>query len=147
MTFPRLIASALLLLSAASSHALDFRTVGAAPAILYDAPSHKGGKLFIAPRGMPVEVVLTYGDWVKVRDVAGDLAWIEARSLGGKRNLIVRNGGARVRAGADDAAQALFIAEKGLLLELAEAQPNTWAKVRHRDGTIGFIRTTDVWGL
>ena len=57
--------------------AFDFKTVGTHPVVLYDAPSVKGGKLFIAPSGMPVEVVLSYGDWVKVRDAAGDLAWTE----------------------------------------------------------------------
>jgi SH3-like domain-containing protein len=75
-TLSRLIAGAALLLAAGTSHALDFKSVGAAPAILYDAPSTKGSKLFVAPRGMPVEVVLSYGDWVKVRDAGGDLGRI-----------------------------------------------------------------------
>ena len=62
MTFPRLIAGLSLMLAAASSHAFDFKTVGAAPVVLYDAPSTKGGKLFVVPRGAPIEVVLAYGE-------------------------------------------------------------------------------------
>ncbi len=46
----RWMAGAVLLLATAASHAVDFKTVGANPAILYDAPSSKGGKLYVAPR-------------------------------------------------------------------------------------------------
>lgn len=147
MKFPRLIAGALLMLAAAASQALDFKTVGAAPAILYDAPSTKGGKLFVVPRGTPLEVVLTYGEWVKVRDISGDLAWTEAKGLSAKRNVIVRNANAKVRATADDAAPLVFTADKGVLLELADPAAGSWVKVRHRDGLTGYIKNTDIWGL
>ncbi|MBA5608054.1 SH3 domain-containing protein [Duganella sp. FT3S] len=147
MTFPRWIAGALLLLATATSQAFDFKTVGAAPAILYDAPSTKGGKLFIVPRGTPLEVVLTYGDWVKVRDLSGELAWTEAKGLSAKRNVIVRTANVKIRATADDNGAPVFIADKGVLLELAEPAAGGWVKVRHRDGLTGYIKNTDIWGL
>ncbi|NRR30868.1 SH3 domain-containing protein [Oxalobacteraceae bacterium] len=147
MNVPRLIAAAALLLASAGSQAFDFKTVGAAPAILYDAPSTKGGKLFVVPRGTPLEVVLAYGDWVKVRDVAGDLAWTEAKGLSAKRNVIVRVANLKVRGTADEAALPVFIADKGVLLELAETATGGWVKVRHRDGLVGYVKNTDVWGL
>ncbi|MES2758111.1 MAG: SH3 domain-containing protein [Pseudomonadota bacterium] len=147
MNVPRLVAGALLMLASGAGAAFDFKTVGAAPAILYDAPSVKGGKLFIAPRGMPVEVVLSYGDWVKVRDVAGDMAWTEAKLLSARRNVVVRNPNAKVRATADDAAAAIMTADKGVLLELVDPQGGNWVKVRHKDGIAGFIKAADVWGI
>ncbi|HEU4777710.1 MAG TPA: SH3 domain-containing protein [Telluria sp.] len=147
MILPRWIAGALLMLAAAGSQAFDFKTVGAAPAILYDAPSTKGGKLFIVPRGTPLEVVLTYGDWVKVRDLSGELAWTEAKGLSAKRNVIVRSANVKVRATADDNGAPVFIADKGVLLELVESAAGGWVKVRHRDGLTGFIKNTDIWGL
>ncbi len=96
---------------------------------------------------MPVEVVLTYGEWVKVRDVTGDLAWTEAKNLSAKRNVVVRTANAKVRATADDAGAVLMTADKGVLLELADPQTTAWVKVRHKDGAIGFIKATDVWGM
>ncbi len=147
MTLPRILACSILLLATAGAQAFDFKSIGAAPAILYDAPSLRGGKLFIAPRGMPVEVVLTYGDWVKVRDVSGDMAWTEARTLSAKRQVVVRNGGAKVRPTADDSGIPLMTADKGVLLELADPQVSTWVKVRHKDGIIGFIKAVDIWGI
>lgn len=128
------------------THALDFKSVGAHPAVLYDTPSLKGRKVFIAPRGMPVEVVMSYGEWAKVRDAAGDLTWIEAKMLVPKKNVVVTANAAKVRATADEAAGVAFVAEKGVLLEIAESGAFGWIKVRHRDGQGGFVKASDVWG-
>jgi SH3-like domain-containing protein len=147
MNMPRWIAGASLLLVTAASHAFDFKTVGTAPVILYDAPSTKGEKLFVAPRGMPLEVVLSYGEWVKVRDASGDLSWTEAKGLSAKHNVVVRVAGLKVRASPDDNATPMFIAEKGVLLEVAEPPTGGWLKIRHRDGMSGFVKPSDVWGI
>lgn len=142
LVFPMLLAS----LTASAAHALDFKSVGAAPAVLYDAPSEKGRKVFIAPRGMPVEIVLTYGEWTKVRDASGDLFWVESKTLTPKRHVIVSAASAKVRASADDAAPILFSADKSVVFELSEPLASGWVKVRHRDGQSGYVKSTDVWG-
>lgn len=147
MNFPRLIAALSMTLAAAGSQAFDFKTVGAAPVILYDAPSTKGGKLFVVPRGAPLEVVLAYGEWLKVRDVSGEVAWTEAKGLSPKRNVIVRSANLKVRANPDDAAAAVFSADKGVLLELSETAAGGWIKVRHRDGLVGYVKSSEVWGI
>ncbi|MCX7217360.1 MAG: SH3 domain-containing protein, partial [Burkholderiales bacterium] len=92
------------------AQALEFKSVGANPVILYDAPTLKGGKVYVAPRGMPVELILTYGAWSKVRDMAGDLSWVESKDLVARRNLIVRVSNAKVRAAADETAAMVFSA-------------------------------------
>ena len=147
MTLPRLLACAALLLASAVAQAFDFKSVGPVPAILYDAPSIKGNKLFIAPRGMPVEVMITYGEWVKVRDASGDMAWTEASKLSAKRHVVVRNNGAKVRPTPDDSATPIMSADKGVLLELSDPAASAWVKVRHRDGIIGYIKAIDIWGI
>ncbi|HZW11755.1 MAG TPA: SH3 domain-containing protein [Noviherbaspirillum sp.] len=138
--------SVAMLCAAGAAHALEFKSVGSAPAVLYDAPSAKGRKVFVAPRGMPVEVVLTYGAWTKVRDAAGDLAWVETKFLTPKRNVVVTAAGARVRENAGDSASIVFTADRGVLLDLVETSPAGWVKVRHRDGQGGFVRAAEVWG-
>ncbi|WP_028103162.1 SH3 domain-containing protein [Pseudoduganella violaceinigra] len=147
MNLRRIVALALSLLACASAQAIDYRWVGASPAVLYGAPSTRAAKQYIVPSGAPLEVVLTYGEWVKVRDMAGDLAWTEAKGLSLKqRNVIVRSANTKVRSGADDTAPVVFIADKGVLLELAEPAANGWTKVRHRDGLTGYVRSADIWG-
>ncbi|MFZ6656288.1 SH3 domain-containing protein [Undibacterium sp. TJN19] len=135
------------LLSSSAAQALEFRSVGATPVIMYDAPSAKGGKLYVAPRGMPVEVVFTSGAWSKVRDMSGDMSWVESKDLVSRRSLIVRAANAKVRTAADDAAALVFSADKHVLLEMAEPAAAGWVKVKHRDGQVGFVKITEVWGL
>jgi SH3-like domain-containing protein len=141
-----MMCAAVLLSAVAGAHALEFKSVGAAPAVLYDAPSQKGRKMFVAPRGMPVEVVLTYGEWTKVRDASGDLAWVESGHLQSRRMLVVKAANARVRAIADDSGVPVFTCDKGVLLELVEPLSGGWLKVRHRDGQGGFVKASEVWG-
>ncbi len=131
----------------ASSLALEFRSVGAAPIIMYDAPSARGMKIYVAPAGMPVEIILTSGAWCRVRDMNGDLSWVEAKDLIPRRNLIVKAATARIRVAPEESAAMAFSADKNVLLEMAEPAIGAWVKVKHRDGQTGFVRTSEVWGL
>ncbi|GGC88267.1 hypothetical protein GCM10011396_39350 [Undibacterium terreum] len=134
-------------LLAGAAHALEFKSIGASPVVLYDAPSAKGGKLYVAPRGMPVEVILTYGTWSKVRDMAGDLSWVESKELVARRNVVVRAANAKIRATADESAAVVFSADKNVLLEMAEPASGGWLKVKHKDGQMGYVKASEVWGV
>jgi SH3-like domain-containing protein len=127
--------------------ALDYRVIAVEQAILYDAPSSKAKKLFIVGRDYPVEVVVNLGGWIKVRDSGGDLAWVEAANLAERREVQVMVAQADVLESANEAARPVFRADKNLLLELLEASPDGWVKVRHRDGLSGYIQSSKVWGL
>jgi SH3-like domain-containing protein len=140
------VAAICLSVTTSAAYAVEFKSVGAAPAILYDAPSHKGRKMFVAPREMPVEVVLTYGEWSKVRDVTGDLAWMESKVLTPSRRVVVTVANAKARTTADEKSALVFTADKGVLFELAEPVASGWVKVKHRDGQSGYFKASDVWG-
>jgi SH3-like domain-containing protein len=96
---------------------------------------------------MPLEVLLGYGDWVKVRDASGDMAWAETKNLSAKRNVVVRVAGAKVYAMPDDTAPVVMTADKNVLLELVDPEAGPWVRVRHRDGIGGYIKAADVWGM
>jgi SH3-like domain-containing protein len=125
---------------------LDYRSVNEA-AVLFDAPSQKAKPLFVIAPATPVELVVGLDAWVKVRDMKGDLAWIERRQLADQRTLQVRAGGAQIRSEASDTARLVFEAEPDVVLELVEPAPVGWARVRHRDGAQGFVKAAQVWGL
>lgn len=141
----RLLLSLLLVLAPAAQ-AADFRAV-AEPAVFYDAPTVRGKKLFVAPRGMPVEVVVTIEGWQKVRDRAGDLMWIERKSLTDKRTVVVSVAAAQLRDKPEDGGRVVLEAAQDVTLELVEPPNSGWAKVRHRDGALAFVRANQVWGL
>lgn len=128
------------------AHAQDFKSVAASAAVLQDAPSEKGRKVFIAPPGMPVEIVLTYGEWTKVRDVSGDLAWVPASALSAQRMLVVTSNVATVRSAPHAAATPVYSVVRHVVLELAEPSTSDWLKVRHRDGQGGYVNASEVWG-
>lgn len=134
------------LFAAIPAMALEYRSV-AAPAILYDAPSDQGKKLFVVARQTPVEVVVSLDKWVKVRDMGGGLAWMERARLSDVRTLQVSAARAVVRQKPDDSAAAVFEAAHDVILEMAEPANAGWVKVRHRDGQSGYVRASDVWGL
>jgi SH3-like domain-containing protein len=141
------IASGLALLCLpATGLALDFRSLGESAAA-YDAPSGKAKPLFVVLAGTPVEVVVSLDGWAKVRDSKGDLVWIEKKHLVEKRTVMVRADRAQVRATADDKAALVFEAERDVVLELLEAAPGGWIKVRHRDGQSGFLKAPQAWGM
>lgn len=132
---------------AAPALALDFASLGE-PAVMYDAPSTKAKPLFVASRYTPVEVVVVVEGWVKLRDAAGPpLAWVERRYLSEQRTVAVKVARAQIHAQAEDGAAIVFEAEKDVAMELVEAAPPGWAKVKHRDGQAGYVRATQVWGL
>lgn len=141
----RLVGLGLLLLSGAAL-ALDFRSVGADRAILYDAPSVQAKRLFVLGKFYPVEVIVNLDQWAKVRDSAGDLAWIEKKNLSDARMVVVTAARADVRKAADRDAPLLFQAERDVVLELVGYGGSGWLKVRHRDGQVGFVLASQVWG-
>ncbi len=137
---------AALLALAGAAHAADFRSVGPGPAVMYDAPAAKARKLYVAPIGMPVEIVIVSGDWSRVRDAGGELAWIENKALTDKRTLVVEAAQAQARRSPADSSPVAFSVTRGVLLELAGPIASGWIKVRHRDGDVGFLKAEEVWG-
>lgn len=133
-------------LAATAAQALDFKTIGSNPAVMYDTPSERGRKVFVAPRGMPVEVVLTYGEWTKVRDATGDLSWVQSKMLTSKRNIVINVPNTKVYMAAEETASVVFTADKSVVLELIEPTTTGWLKVKHRDGQSGYVRAASVWG-
>lgn len=145
-SFPAYAALLISTLATGVTHAADFKAVGANPAIMYNAPSERGRKIFIAPRGMPVEIILTQNGWSKVRDVAGDLSWVDASALTSKRNVIVTSANLKLHATAEENSAVVATVDNSVLLELVTPPASGWVKLKHKDGPIGFARTNEVWG-
>ncbi len=129
------------------AQALEFRSVGAPAAILYDAPSGTANKIAIVTQYYPLEVISRQGDWLKVRDPSGELSWAEAKALSERRTVMVIAPSADVREAARENAPVVFRVEKNIALDLAEPPTSSWIKVRHRDGQTGYIRIEQIWGL
>ena len=139
--------AAVLIAAAQPALAADYRGVSADAAVLYDGPSERARKIYVVVRGTPLEVLSTVTRWVKVRDVDGDVLWIHGDDLGESRHVIVARALASVRRTAGEVGELLFQAERGVLLELVDdSAPAGWLHIRHRDGTVGYVSSSEVFG-
>lgn len=140
-------ALAALALAAVPAAAVEYRALGERPAVLYDAPSPRADRLFVASRHYPFEVLVKLDQWTKVRDADGSVAWVENIALGERATVLVTVPLADVRAAPDVQSELVFEAYKQVVLEVVEPPANGWVKVRHGDGQQGFIRVAHVWGV
>src|SRR3954466_12193912 len=130
MTMRFILAGAALIV-APVSQAADFRTISENAAVMYDAPSRASTPIFVASRFYPVEVIVNLDAWVKVRDHAGTLSWVEKKSLSERRMVLVIAPGVDVKMRAEDAAPPAFQVAQNVALDLVEFAPGGWVRVRH----------------
>jgi SH3-like domain-containing protein len=143
---PRLFIAGLMLALPCAASALEYRSTGRA-ALLYDAPSTTAAKVAIAGSGLPLEVVVDAGAWVKVRDHSGRLSWIEKSALGGAKNVMVKAESSVIRQQPRADADVAFRAVRGVLLQVSgDADSHGWLPVKHADGLAGWVPAHEVWG-
>ena len=143
----RAAAALLACLLALPALAAEFRSIGDQAAVLYDAPSLKADRIFVASRGYPFEVLVRLDQWTKVRDAGGEVGWVENKALGERRHALVSAPVADVRAAPDPKSALVFEAYRQVLLEVLEPPADGWVKVRHRDGQQGYARVAHLWGV
>jgi len=143
----RSAAALVLLVLAPVAVAGEFRSIAETGTVMYDAPSVRAKKLYVATRNYPVEVVINIDAWAKVRDQTGDLTWVEKKALSDRRTVVVTAAYADVRQAPNDQAALVFQAQQGVALDVVEPSSGSWVKVRHADGQVGFLKMSQVWGL
>jgi len=139
-----LIAAVFMLLPNLAS--AEFRSVNVLKAVVYDSPSAQSKKLYLLGQGYPVEVIVNLAEWVKVRDQQGGLSWIDAKQLSTKRTLLIVSP-VEIKQAPETSGAVLARVEKDVVVDLLEPAKNGWVKVKHRDGLVGFVQASAVWGL
>jgi SH3 domain protein len=141
------LSAGLALVCASLAHALEFRSVRQTGSVLYQAPVLSGKKLFVVSRYYPVEVLSLQGDWARVRDASGLIAWIQTSALSTLRMVLVVSEQGDVRAAARADAPVVFSVPRNGVLQLLSPPRDGWAHVRHRDGSSGYMSLSNLWGL
>ena len=125
---------------------MEFFSIADSAVVMYDAPSLKADKLFVADRHLPVEVVVDVDGWAKVRDSSGSLAWVEKKTLSQQRFVVVTIPLASIHKSADANSELVFQAEENIVLEWLDSDSKGWVKVRHSGGQAGYVKVNQVWG-
>ncbi len=144
--FPQLALLGALSAWVASAQAIEYGSVADVTAILYDSNSTKAKKLFVVSRYTPLEKVVSLASWVKVRDRHGTMAWIERRALSDKNYVVVTVPLAAVRQAPEANSTVLFQVSQNVAMESLGINGGGWIKARHLDGSIGYMKSIDVWG-
>ncbi len=142
----RLAAAACLSLACAWAQAAEFLSVAEPTAVLYDAPSRNAKPLYVVSKFYPLEVIVNLEAWVKVRDHTGALTWVERRLLAEQRMVVVTAPSAEARVRPEDGAPVAFVVAQNVALELIGFVPGGWLRVRHADGSNGYLPASAVWG-
>lgn len=141
-----LLTGVLLLLSSYAAAEMEFFSIAENAAVMYDAPSLRADKLYVASLYLPVEIVVNVDGWAKVRDSSGSLAWVEKKALSQQRYVIVTVPLADIYQAADMSSELVFQAEENIVMEWLDSDVTGWVKVRHLDGQMGYVKVNQVWG-
>ncbi|MDP3662912.1 MAG: SH3 domain-containing protein [Nitrosomonas sp.] len=141
-----LLGSVLLYLHGFVAAEMEFFSLAENAVVMYDAPSLRADKLYVASRYLPVEVVVDVDGWAKVRDSSGSLAWVEKKVLSQQRYVVVTVPLANIHQSADMNSELVFQAEENIVMEWIGSEVKGWVKVRHLDGQTGFVKVNQVWG-
>ena len=143
---PGLIILGSLVFAGNTACALEYVSVADNTAVLYDANSTKSKKLFVISRYTPLEAVVNLQNWIKVRDSSGTMAWIERRSVSDKHYVVVSVAIASVLRAPEVNAPVIFQVSRNVAMESLGVNGGGWIKVRDLDGTLGYMKSIEVWG-
>ncbi len=109
-------------------------------------PSARGeaqGEVFA---GFPLQIVESKGDWAEVVDFEGDKGWVNNSMISPRKAVIVKEQKIELREApnTDAGNQIVVTARYGVTFTPLESK-GEWLKVRHEDGTEGWLRSDQVW--
>lgn len=95
-------------------------------------------------KGLPVEIILEFESWRKIRDQGGDEGWVHQTLLSGKRTAILKQQTTLLKKPKPDAKQAA-IAEQGAQVTIKQCGA-TYCQIR-ASGYEGWLARDNLWGL
>lgn len=109
------------------------------------APSIKSRIEWVLGKGFPLQVISRKGKWLKVRDFEKDTGWVYAPLTSRKAHMVVKKKVVNIRSGPGTKYKIIAQAKYGVVFRTIK-QIKGWAKVRHQNGTTGWISRKLLWG-
>jgi SH3-like domain-containing protein len=111
---------------------------------LRSGPGSKYEVLWQVEKFHPILVIEKKGNWYKIKDFEGDMAWIHKSLLGNINGVITTKAKCNVRSKPDKNSKILFTVERGVPFKVLKRSGN-WIRIEHADGEIGWIYKSLVW--
>ena len=96
---------------------MEYFSIAENAVVMYDAPSLRADKLYVASIYLPVEIIVNVEGWAKVRDSSGNLAWVEKKALSQQRYVVVTAPVADIYQSPDMNSAVVFQAEENIVME------------------------------
>lgn len=96
-------------------------------------------------RGFPLQVIGSKQNWYRVRDYEGDVGWVYKPLTNGRAHVVVKRREINVRSGPGTNYRIIAKAREGVVFRTVSRQKG-WLKVRHQNGTTGWVARHLVWG-
>lgn len=107
-------------------------------------PDTKKEILWTVFKGFPVQITSRQGNWAQVVDFEGDKGWISTDLLAKEKTVIVKADTANLRVGAGKDYELVAEVKHGVVFKPL-ATEGDWVKVKHSDGTTGWILGKLLW--
>jgi len=143
-TLAPLITILLLATFATSSLAAEYVTVKKDGVNIRSGPSTKNEILWEVFKDFPLQIIDKKGDWLKTKDFEGDTGWIFKNLVIHKKRVIVRVNTANMRIGPGKNYELSATVKYGVVFTPIEKE-NDWIKVKHEDGTVGWLFKKLLW--
>lgn len=135
---------AALFLPAVAASAAEYASISKNGATVRSGPAAKDEALWTMSKGYPVQVIARKGKFVQIMDFEGDKGWIAAELLGKEKTLIVKAASANLRTGAGKDYEIVAEAKQGVVFRTI-GKEGDWLKVKHADGTAGWVLGKLLW--
>lgn len=139
-----LLAGAALFLLASTATAAEYVSVLKNEVNVRSGPNTKTEVLWTLFKGFPLQVIARKGKWTQVVDFEGDKGWIASSLLAKEKTVIVKVDSANLRGGAGTDHETVADVKHGVVFKLLTTKGD-WVKVKHADGTTGWIFSKLLW--
>jgi SH3-like domain-containing protein len=96
-------------------------------------------------KNMPVEIILEFKNWRKIRDADGTEGWVNERMVTGKRAVLVRGQVRQLHESPSADSGVVARAEPGVVASLLTCQ-KAWCRVE-ANGFRGWLKRDEIWGV
>jgi SH3-like domain-containing protein len=107
-------------------------------------PDTKTEILWEVFKDFPLQVITRQGQWVQTVDFEGDKGWIYAPLIANKKTVIVKVKLGNMRLGPGTNYETVARVKYGVVFTPLEREGD-WVKVKHEDGTSGWLFKDLIW--
>lgn len=135
-----------MLFFALSAQAAQYLTVAKDGVNVRRGPSTNEEIVMELFEGWPLKVTQKKGDWYQVVDYENDKGWIYKTLVKSNNSVIVNvKKTGNMRSGPSKTSPVIAEVERGVVLERLSTNKSGWVKVKHSQGTVGYIFKSLLW--